>query len=167
MIENMAKNTSTTRVRRSDEQLIADLQAKIAHLKNRAEQKKAKSDPALRHISAALRSLDKAEKETKDPTTRQALEDARATLSACLSLNRAAPKGEDGMLVPRARRAAKTVDPTTLLEHVRKNPGQRGEQIAAALGIDTGAMRPVMHDLIAEKKVKTKGQRRGMSYHPA
>ena len=32
---------------------------------------------------------------------------------------------------------------------------------------DTKAMRPVMHRLIDERKVKTKGQRRGMTYHPA
>ncbi len=163
----MAKNTTKTRVRRTDEQLIAGLQAKILELKHRAELKKAKSDPSLRHISAALRSIDKAEAESKDPVTRQALDEARATLSACLSLNRAAPKDENGVLVPKAHPSGKALDPDALLEHIRENPGQRGEQIAAALGTDTNSMRRVMHALIAEKKVKTKGQRRGMSYHPA
>lgn len=54
-----------------------------------------------------------------------------------------------------------------LLAHVRANPGQRGEQIAAALGSDVGTIRPVMHKLIAARQVKTQGQRRGMTYHPA
>ena len=167
MIQAMSKTPSSTRVRRTDDQLIADLQAKILELKHRAELKKAKSDPSLRHIGAALRSIDKAEAESKDPVTRQALDEARATLSACLSLNRAAPKAENGVLVPKAHLSGKAVDPEALLDHVRENPGQRGEQIAAALGTDTNAMRRAMHQLIADKKVKTKGQRRGMSYHPA
>lgn len=52
----------------------------------------------------------------------------------------------------------------TLLEFVKKNPGQRGEQIAKALRTDVGTMRLPMKALIAAKKVSTKGQRRGMTY---
>jgi|GEM_PF-1851495 len=51
-----------------------------------------------------------------------------------------------------------------LLAHVRANPGQRGEQIAAALKTDVGTMRLPMQKLMAAKKIKTKGQRRGTSY---
>jgi hypothetical protein len=54
-----------------------------------------------------------------------------------------------------------------LLAHVKSNPGSRGEQIAAALGTDVGTMRLPMRKLIAEKKVKTRGQRRGMTYFAA
>ena len=53
-----------------------------------------------------------------------------------------------------------------LLAHVKSNPGQRGEQIAAAVGSDVNTIRPAMKKLIAAKKVKTKGQRRGMYYFP-
>ena len=53
-----------------------------------------------------------------------------------------------------------------LLAHVKANPGARGEQIAAALGTDVGTMRLPMQKLIAAKKIKTKGQRRGTSYFP-
>ena len=53
-----------------------------------------------------------------------------------------------------------------LLAHVKANPGQRGEQIAAALKTDVGTIRPTMHKLIAAKQVRTEGQRRGMTYHP-
>ena len=54
-----------------------------------------------------------------------------------------------------------------LLTHVKQNAGQRGEQIAKALRTDVNTMRPAMKKLIAAKKVKTKGQRRGMTYHAA
>lgn len=51
-----------------------------------------------------------------------------------------------------------------LLAHVKAHPGQRGEQIAAALNTDVGTMRKPMKLLIAQKLVKTQGQRRGMTY---
>jgi len=54
-----------------------------------------------------------------------------------------------------------------LLNYVRNNPGQRGEEIAAAMATDSGTIRPVMKRLIAAGKVATKGQRRGMTYSPA
>lgn len=54
-----------------------------------------------------------------------------------------------------------------LLAYVRKNPGQRGEQIAKAMRSDVKTIRLPMKKLIAARKVKTKGQRRGMSYAAA
>lgn len=51
-----------------------------------------------------------------------------------------------------------------LLPYVKANPGQRGEQIAAALKTNVGIMRGPMKALIAAKKIVTKGQRRGMTY---
>jgi len=54
-----------------------------------------------------------------------------------------------------------------LLDYVTKNPGQRGEQIAKALHTDVGTMRLPMKKLIADKKVRTQGQRRGMTYFAA
>lgn len=53
-----------------------------------------------------------------------------------------------------------------LLAHVKANPGQRGEQIAAALRSDVGTIRLPMKKLIAARKVTTKGERRGMMYFP-
>lgn len=51
-----------------------------------------------------------------------------------------------------------------LLAHVKTNPGARGEQIAAALGTEVGTMRLPMQKLIAAKKVKVKGRKRGTQY---
>jgi len=45
-----------------------------------------------------------------------------------------------------------------VLAHVKENPGQRGEQIAAALGTDTKTLRGAMKRLIEERR-----SRRGAS----
>lgn len=161
----IANRIMTTKTRRTEEQLIAELEAKIAALKNRAEAKKVKKDPALKYVSAAMRSLDKAMAETEDKAMRKALEEARGTLSACLSLNGVTltPKGSS---VKRGVRGG-AVDRDTLLDYVRKHPGQRGEEISAALGTDSKLIRPVMKRLIEEGAVATRGERRGMQYSPA
>jgi hypothetical protein len=151
------------RTRRSPEQRIADLQAKIESIKHKAERAKVKRDPSLRHMSAALKSVDKAMAETEDKATRTALEDVRATLSATLALNGVvAAKGSSG--APRARRASAEDLGDRLLSHVKAHPGQRGEEIAAALGTDTYSMRPSMKKLIEAREVRTEGKNRGMRY---
>lgn len=60
------------RQRRRIDQMIADLDAKVAAIKERAARKQAKADPALRHVSAALRSIDMALAEARDPATKKA-----------------------------------------------------------------------------------------------
>jgi hypothetical protein len=78
----------------------------------------------------------------------------------------AAPKASGKRGGKRIRRSAEDLAGMSdaLLAHVKANPGQRGEQIAAALGTDVGTMRKPMKLLIAKKLVKTAGQRRGMTY---
>jgi hypothetical protein len=63
--------------------------------------------------------------------------------------------------------AAKEALGAALLAHISKNPGLRGDHLATALKTDVKTMRPVMLKLIAAKKIKTKGQRRGMTYYGA
>ena len=152
--------------RRTEEQLIADLEAKIANLKARAEAKKVKKDPALKYVSAALRAIDKAASETSDKAMRGALGEARSTLSACLQLGGVSTLTAKGSGPKRAARGG-SVDADSLLSYVKNNPGQRGEEISAALGTDSKTVRPVMKQLIEDRKVKTKGERRGMAYFAA
>jgi predicted ArsR family transcriptional regulator len=52
-----------------------------------------------------------------------------------------------------------------LLTFVKANPGQRADQIAGAIGSDVKTIRLPMQKLLASRKVKTQGQRRGMTYY--
>ena len=155
---------TTKRTRRTEEQMIEELKARIAHLTERKERKKVTKDPALRFIAKAVKVIDQAVVSTQDKATRAVLADARASLSACLALGGVMmPAGSGGRAMQRSSGNG-TVSSDALLRYVSENPGQRGEQIAAALGTDSNTMRPVMKRLIEDRKVKTKGERRGMSY---
>jgi hypothetical protein len=159
----------TKRVRRTDEQLIQDLEARITALKTRATQRKAKRSPALAQTIKAVKSIDAAMADTDDAAMRTALSEARATLSACLALQGVISAAGSGERPASGRRSAQDVEQMAemLLAHVKKNPGQRGEQIAESLRTDTKTMRLPMQKLIADKKVKTRGNRRGMTYFAA
>jgi len=118
-------------------------------------------------MKAALRSIDKAMNATDDAPLRKALDEARATVSACLGLSGVTVKASKGVLTPRPRSGARgsgRPEPKDLLEYVKANPGSRSEEMTAALGTNAAALRPVMHALIAEGRVRTEGQRRGMRY---
>ncbi len=151
------------RTRRTAEQRIADLKAEIERIKARAAQQKAKKDPALRHIAGAVRAIDKAMVETKDRVTRAALTEARATLSACLTLNGAVPAGGGGTLVPKSRAVGRP-DANLVLEYIRKHPGSRSEEISSELATDTARLRPVLHRLRDEGRVKIVGKARATRY---
>jgi membrane protein involved in colicin uptake len=155
------KEAPQRKKRRSLDERIAELEAKIHAIRQREAEKKAKSDPMLRHVRAARKALEKADGLAEDAGDKRALADALATLDGLMG--GAAPRGSDA---PRARRTSSELADLadTLLSYVRSNPGQRGEQIAAALGSDTGTIRPVMKRLIADGKVATEGQKRGMTY---
>jgi hypothetical protein len=153
---------SPKRTRRSAEERIEALKAEIERIKTRAAESKVKKDPALRHISGAVRSLDKALTATKDAATRTALAEARTTLTACLSLHGAnAPSGTGR--VGRTRRAgAPAAD--EVLAYLRKHPGSRSEEMAAELGTDTGALRPVLHQLRDDGRLRVDGKARATRY---
>ena len=150
------------RARRTPDERIADLQAEIARVKARAAQQKVKKDPALRHISGAVRAIDKATATTRDTATREALTDARVTLTACLALNDALPAAGNGTPAPRPR--ASRPDPDKVFDYLRKHPGARSEDICAELGTDAASLRPVLHRLRDEGKVKVEGKARATRY---
>lgn len=153
------KETPQRRKRRALDERIAELEAKIAAIRSREAEKKAKADPMLRHVRTALKALDKALAATNDGASKRTLNETRSALGALLG-GAAAPEGGRG------RRSPTELEDLagTLLSYVRSNPGQRGEQIAAALATDSGTIRPVMKRLIADGKVTTEGQKRGMTY---
>jgi len=76
----------TTKTRRSTEEIVADLQAKIEAVQAAGQRRKARQNPAVKHGRAAVSSIDRAVKETTDGTARKALEAARGELSAWLAV---------------------------------------------------------------------------------
>jgi hypothetical protein len=68
-----AAEPKRTRNVRTSEQRIADLEAQIEQVKRRAAAKRVKKDPALRYVSGALRSIDKALASSEDHASREAL----------------------------------------------------------------------------------------------
>ena len=158
------RTTATTkRSRRTPQEIIADLEAQVARIQARGERRKAKKDPALRHISAAVRSIDKALSVSEDVVTRQGLDEARATLGAVLSLNGAAPKAGRGGTTVRMRRGGKA-RADEVLQYVASHPGSRCEEVAAAVGAETRAVGAVLKTLKAEGKARSVGKARGMKY---
>ncbi|MCZ6597673.1 MAG: hypothetical protein O7B99_08550 [Planctomycetota bacterium] len=149
--------------RRTADERIADLKAEIERIKARAAQQKARKDPALRHISAAVRAIDKATGETRDKATRTALTEARVTLVACLTLNAAVPVVGGEVLKPK-RRAVDPPHPNQVLGYIRKHPGSRSEEICGELGTDAASLRSVLHRLRDEGKVKVEGKARATKY---
>ena len=76
---------TTTHVRRTPEQIVADYEAKIAAVKARAAAKEAKASPegaAFLAVAWALQKAQAAAKDVKDEKMDQALDAALAALSA-------------------------------------------------------------------------------------
>ena len=87
------------RYRRSDEELIADLQKRIEDLKKRKTAKTVKADPAAKDMNAAFRALTKAvesAKKSSDADLKRALSGAQRTLAEYYE--------SKGITVPKARK---------------------------------------------------------------
>jgi CHASE3 domain sensor protein len=74
------------RIRRTEDQLIAELQAEIERLKTKAAVKAIKKDPSKKHTASAVRNIDQALATATDQPLRQALDEARTVLVAYLQL---------------------------------------------------------------------------------
>ena len=151
----MPTATKKERTRRTPEQMIADLEKQIREVKRKAQQRDARKNPTIRHVAAAVRSIDKALAATQDTATKKALSEVRATLAACQALGR-------GTLIPRPQAAR--VDPDRVLDYLAKHTGSRSEEIAAALGTETAGIRPALQKLSAGGRVRTEGHRSAMRY---
>jgi hypothetical protein len=163
------RTTLPKRHRRSAEQVIAALEAEIEAIRERAARRKRKSDPTTRYTLAAVRSMEKASAAATDPVLKKALEEARGGLAAYLTFQGIVPAARAGAQARIVRRSTEALEQTgaSLLDYVREHPGQRSEDIATALGSDTKAIRKPMQTLLAERKLKTTGARRGMRYYAA
>jgi len=162
--------------RKTTEQKIADLEAKIQSLKAKAERKKIAKNPVIKPLNAALAYLDKALNATSDAVLREPLDEARATVSSCLRLLGVTPKTKRGgrrLLTSRARGEAASTDNAQvdgqpdaddLLKFLAGNPGSSSETLSKEFSTDSATLRPVMRQLIDEGKVKVKGQKRGTRY---
>ena len=51
-----------------------------------------------------------------------------------------------------------------ILAHVKAKPGQRSELVRAAAGVAKNVWIPAVQQLIAEKKIVSKGQKRGTTF---
>ncbi|MBM3988213.1 MAG: hypothetical protein FJ294_09690 [Planctomycetes bacterium] len=154
------------------EDQIAALERKIQNIKKKAEEKRLKANPAVKHIRAALKAVDKGMGACSEAAIRKELGEARATLVACLSLTSAgaamvsSSSGEGSSRRANSVALNTNIRPDQILEYVIKNPGLRGELIANALGTDTKSMRVPMKKLIEQKRIRTSGQARATAYHP-
>jgi hypothetical protein len=151
------------RNRRTPEQLIAELEARIVQVKRRAEAQKVKKDPALRHVSGAVRSMDKALAATQDPATRTALAEARSALAAILSLNGVVVGGTG-----KGRASAASggrPDAERVARYIAEHPGSRAEDIASALGTATAQLRATLMKLKSSGAVEPKGKARATRYY--
>ena len=63
---------------------------------------------------------------------------------------------------PRTKKLASTAQ---VLAQVKRGDGVGVTEIAAALGTTSDAVKPVMIELLAEKRVRKTGQKRGTKYH--
>ncbi len=87
----MTTNTTTTPApakkstnRRTPQQIVADLEAKIARVHEREATKAVRAEPAIKLTAAAVRALNKALGEAEEPEMVEALTDARDGLSTYL-----------------------------------------------------------------------------------
>ena len=84
------KAKAARRARRSPEEMIADLEAKIREVKNRAQAKELKQSPSVKEAMKVIRGVDKALEvaaEEGNNAIRHALADARKPLAKQPSRN--------------------------------------------------------------------------------
>jgi hypothetical protein len=147
--------------RRTEQERIAALEARIAAIKARAAMR---DDPNARRLKKVLRAIDVALDEVDKGDARSALERARAEIAEFVPQRGVITAAARGPSAGGRGRGSIPDMTDALMAHMNRNPGQRGEEIAEALGTDTRTMRPTMRKLIDGGKVRTEGKSRGTSY---
>ena len=85
-----APKEGNKRYRRTDDELIKDLQARIQEVKNRQKARDLQKSPTIKATAAALKAVDRAlaiAEEADDNVVRHVLADARRPLAAYLEKN--------------------------------------------------------------------------------
>src|SRR5688500_10073542 len=94
--------------KRTSEQMVADLEAKIAAVKARDERKRAKADPTLLPTIKAVKAIDVALGAATDGELHAALEDARQRLVALPQIAKVLPAAKEPVLAaPRRSKLAR------------------------------------------------------------
>lgn len=154
--------------RLTTEDRIKQLEAKIAKIKERAERQKVRSNPSVRFMKGALKSLSQAIEATDDAVIRKPLSEARENVSACLGLLGVSSKRERGTLTPRPRRApakkTENLHANDVVAYLKANPGSNSESITKQLDTSAATLRGTMRGLIDQGVVRTEGERRGTRY---
>lgn len=97
---------------------------------------------------------------TKAPKTK-ATSKARKQKAQPAAAEAATPSNGNGS------HGASVVNEVTVLSAIADRPGQRADQIGKALGVPANAASAIVKKLVAAGTVRTKGQRRGTTYHLA
>ena len=129
------KAKAARRARRSPEEMIADLEAKIREVKQRAQAKELKQSPSMKAAMSTVRSLDKsleAAAEDGNNALRHALADARKPLAEFL-------EGQ-GLKLPKARVPRGRVPPPSDPRRRPRDPRNHPEYARQAMSVSTSNM---------------------------
>lgn len=110
------------------------------------------------------RNLQNTLRESVLETIEQAFGNTNGHVTAKITLRGEAATGSAKTRRSRTSPKAKAAHAETILAYVKKHPGERSEQITEGTEIKSKLVRKTLATLRAEKQVKTKGQRRGMTY---
>lgn len=77
--------TGTSRTYRTSDQMVADLEAKIASIKARDQRRAARKTPSVQHAIVAVKAIDKSLASGADAVLKGALQEARVTLAAAVA----------------------------------------------------------------------------------
>lgn len=128
------------------------------------------------NVDAAIRArVEEFANEIVALTRESVMERVRESLGNGAPSRRGRPRGTAARSATRASRRPKGAKRSPaqlanlqqrLLGHIKANPGQRIEQIGAALHVPTKELALPAKKLLADKAIRTRGQKRATAYFP-